>query len=126
MSGVHRQQYPQLVTISEHAQAQWLDRTPAEISLKTAWEQSIDIEAPAADATATRLYPPYDTVIVCKHGTVTTVLNNDGRLDTRGFVDCPDCDKLVDPVFHDECPWCGCDREQTTQPGCITVTRGEI
>jgi len=71
---------------------------PADISLKTAWEQGIAVEAPEADSTAARLYPPYDALLVVKHTTLTTVLHNDGRLNTPGLIVCSTCSDLVDPI----------------------------
>lgn len=114
------------VTISEHAQDQWAKRTPANISLKAAWEQSVAVEAPEADSTAARLYPPHNMLLLVKHATMTTVLHNDGRLNTPGLIDCPACGDLVDPIDHDVCPWCDADCTGTTRPGCVTLTRGEI
>jgi hypothetical protein len=114
------------VTLSEHAQDQWATRTPAELSLKSAWEQSVSVVAPEADSTAARLYPPYNALLVVKHATVTTVLNNDGRLDTSGLIECPSCDDWVDPVDHDACPWCGAECDEAARPGRITVSRGGL
>lgn len=114
------------VRISEHAQEQWAERTPAEMSLKAAWEQSVPVEAPEADSTAARLYPPYDALLLVQHATVATVLNNDGRLNTPGLVECSTCGDLVDPVEVDACPWCGDEQADTPRPGCVTITRGDI
>lgn len=114
------------VTISEHAREQWAARMQTDISLKTAWEQSVAVEAPEADSTAARLYPPCNALLVVKHATVTTVLHNDGRLNTPGLIECPACDDLVDPVDDDTCPWCGEDCTEPTRPGCVTLTRGDI
>ena len=114
------------VTISEHAQEQWAKRTPAEISLKNAWEQSVAVEAPAADSTAARLYPPYNALLLVQHATVATVLNNDGRLNTPDLAECTACGNLIDPLEGDTCPWCGEARVETARPGCVTLTRGEI
>lgn len=113
-------------TISAHAQEQWAKRTPAEISLKAAWEQSVAVEAPEADSTAARLYPPYNALLIVQHATVATVLNNDGRINTPGLVECTSCGDLIDPVESDTCPWCGDDCAETAQPGSITLTRGDI
>jgi hypothetical protein len=114
------------VMISEHAQEQWAARTPAEISLKTAWERSVAVEAPEADSTAARLYPPYDALLLVQHATMATVLNNDGRLNTSGLIECPSCEDWVDPVEDDDCPWCGEDCTGSARPGSVTLTRGEI
>ncbi|QRV16731.1 hypothetical protein JMJ58_07645 [Haloterrigena salifodinae] len=114
------------ITISEHAQEQWAKRTPAEISLKNAWEQSVAVEAPEADSTAARLYPPYNALLVVQHTTVATVLNNDGRLNTPDLVECAACGDLVDPLEGDSCPWCGENRAETARPGRVTLTRGDI
>jgi hypothetical protein len=114
------------VTISVHAQEQWEDRMPADISLKTAWERSVDVVAPEADCTSARLYPPYSALIVVKHATVTTVLHNDGRLETPGLMECSDCDKLLDPVDHDTCPWCDADLSGQVYSGRVTLSRGDI
>jgi len=114
------------VTISEHAREQWAARTPAELSLKSAWEQSVSVVAPEADSTAARLYPPYNALLVVKHATVTTVLNNDGRLDTSGLTECPSCGDWIDPVGDDACPWCGEVCDEAARPGRITVSRGAL
>jgi hypothetical protein len=122
--GEKRGQNPSFITISSHAQNRWTDRTQAEISVKEAWEQSVPVEAPEADSTATRLYPPYNALLVVKHATMTTVLSNDGRLDTSGLIDCPSCGDLVDPVDDDTCPWCGAECVEEVRPGCVTLTQG--
>lgn len=114
------------VEISSHAQKQWAKRTPADISLKTAWEQSVPVEAPEADSTAARLYPPSDALMLVQHTTVTTVLNNDGRLNTPGLDVCAGCDGLLDPVEADTCPWCGEAQAETARPGRVTITQGDI
>lgn len=114
------------LTLSVHAQEQWAERTPAEVSLKTACERGVAVEAPDADATSTLLYPPYDALLVIKHATVATVLHNDGRLKTPGLAECESCSKLMDPVEAETCPWCGEDSEKTTAPGRVTITRGDL
>lgn len=126
--GVERQGQDTLpVTMSAHARQQWTKRTPADIPLETAWNRAVDVEAPEADSTHSRLYPPYNALLLVKHTTVTTVLHNDStRLNTPGLSDCPRCGDLVDPVDHDTCPWCGADCAKTTRPGCVTLTRGGI
>lgn len=128
MDGVKRQgQGTVPVRVSEHAQEQWIDRMPADIPLEAAWNQALDVEAPEADSTAERLFPPYNALLLVKHTTLTTVLYNHAhRLNTPGLTDCPQCGDLVDPVDHDTCPWCGADCAKTTQPGCVTLTRGGI
>lgn len=114
------------IEISEHAQEQWAKRTSADVSLKTAWEQSVAVEAPEADSTAARLYPPCDALLLVQHTTVVTVLNNDGRLNTPGLEECDSCGGLLDPVEADSCPWCGEARAETALPGRVTLTRGGI
>lgn len=114
------------VTISEHAQERWAERTPAETPLTAAWGQSIPVEAPDVDCTAARLYPPYDALLVVKHATVTTVLHNDGRLNTPGLVECSACDSLRDPVDADTCPWCDAEHTGAVRPGQVTLTRGDL
>ena len=114
------------ITISEHAQEQWAERTPAEVSLKTAWEQSVAVEAPEADSTSARLYPPYDVLLPVQHTTVVTVLHNDGRLNTPGLDECTGCGGLLDPVEADTCPWCGETQAETVRPGRVTITRGDL
>ena len=115
------------VTVSEHARDRWTERTPADVPLEAAWNQALDVEAPEADSTASRLFPPYNALLLVKHTTLTTVLHNhDHRLNTPGLSDCSRCGDLVDPVDHDTCPWCGEDCVRTTRPGCVTLTRGGI
>jgi hypothetical protein len=97
----------------------------ADISLKTAWERGLSVRAPEADCTSARLYPPCDALIVVKHTTVTTVLHNDGRLETPGLIECSDCGDLIDPV-EDDCPWCGATAAETVTPGRVTISRGGI
>lgn len=119
-------QTPTPVTLSTHAQHQWAERTPASISLEAAWEQALDVEAPAADCTSARLYPPHDALFPVKDATLTTVLHNDGRLNTPGLIECANCGDLMDPIKHPTCPWCGSDSASTPRPGRVTVTRGEL
>ena len=99
---------------------------PADISLDDAWEQSVDVVAPEADCTSARLYPPYDALLVVKHTTVTTVLHNDGRLETPGLIECAGCENLADPVDNDTCPWCGDALSGTVRSGRVTISRGDI
>jgi hypothetical protein len=124
--GAQHSQSPVAVTISTHAQEQWADRMPANISPETAWEQAVDVEAYAADCTSARLYPPHNALLTVKGTTVTTVLHNDGRLNTPGLIECASCGDLMDPVDHATCPWCDADSAGTTRPGRVTVTRGDI
>lgn len=114
------------VIISDHARVRWNGRTPADISLETAWSRSVAVEAPDADSTSSRLYPPHNALMLVKHREMTTVLNNDGRLNTPGLIDCPSCGDLIDPMESDTCPWCGSDYAKTTRPGSITLTRGDL
>lgn len=61
-----------------------------------------------------------------KHATVTTVLHNDGRLETPSLAECENCSKLMDPVGAETCPWYREDGAKTTCPGRITITRGNL
>ena len=115
------------IRMSDHARDRWIKRTPADISLEAAWNQALDVEAPEADATAARLFPPYNALLLVKHANLTTVLyNHDHRLNTPGLTDCPRCGDLIDPVDYETCPWCGADCTRTARPGCVTITRGDI
>lgn len=114
------------ITLSIHAQERWAERTPNRMSLKTAWEQSVPVIAPEADSTAARLYPPYNALLLVQHTTVTTVLNNDGRLDTPGLAECPGCGDYVDPEEDEDCPWCGADCSDVACVGSVAVGRGGI
>jgi hypothetical protein len=115
------------IRMSDHARDRWIKRTPADISLEAAWNQALDVEAPEADATAARLFPPYNALLLVRHANLTTVLyNHDHRLNTPGLTDCPRCGDLIDPVDYETCPWCGADCTRTARPGCVTITRGDI
>jgi hypothetical protein len=115
------------IRMSDHARDRWIKRTPADISLEAAWNQALDVEAPEADATAARLFPPYNALLLVKHANLTTVLyNHDHRLNTPGLTDCPRCGDLIDLVDYETCPWCGADCTRTARPGCVTITRGDI
>lgn len=114
------------VTMSDHVRERWAERTPADIPVGVAWNRAVDVEAPDADSTGARLYPPYNALLLVTHTSVTTILFNDGRINAPGLIDCPDCGDLVDPVDHDSCPWCGAECAGAMRPGCISLTRGDI
>lgn len=111
--------------ISGHAEERWAERTAAEEPLSAAWEQSVPIQAPDADADECRLYAPYDALLVSRRGVLRTVLHNDGRVQTATLGCCSSCDNLLDPLADETCRWCGAETE-THGHGQVTITRGEL
>lgn len=110
-----------------HAVEQWTDRTPADIPLVDAWREAVPVHAPECNAHSTRLYVPYDALLVERAGLLRTVLHNDDRIDVDGLSICPNCNGLYDPVWSSSvCRWCGetlPDRRKTS--GVTLVTGGE-
>lgn len=68
----------------------------------------------------------YNALLAVKQGILTTVLDNDGRLEDPGLAECETCGDLVDPVEDDACPWCGEVCTTEARPGRVTITRGAI
>jgi hypothetical protein len=112
------------IQIHPHADRRWAERTPAEPALSAAWDASVRVRAPAADADEVRLYAPYDALLVYRAGVLRTVLNNDGRLECPGLGACTACGNVVDPVSGESCRWCGAET-QTEGHGRVAITRGE-
>jgi hypothetical protein len=112
------------IQIHPHAQDRWAERTPAEEPLSAAWEASVPVQVPAANATETRLYAPYDALLVYRHGLLRTVLLNDGRLECPGLDTCAACENLMDPIEDETCRWCGA-TTRTQGHGGVTLTRGD-
>ena len=111
------------VPIIPHAYDRWSERTPAEVSLEAAWEAAVSVEAPEADATEARLYPPYNALLVVRDGKLRTVLHNDGRIECSGLGTCDACGKLIDPLAGATCPWCGGETSSERTLGRVTLTR---
>lgn len=107
-----------------HAPTQWQKRTPAEISLEAAWRAAIPVRAPKCNASFTRLYAPYDVLLVVRDGWLRTALPNDGRINTEGLATCASCEELVDPLRDDECPWCDTPLPARQATGGVTLVKG--
>lgn len=108
-----------------HAIDQWNDRTPAELSLVEAWKAAVPVHAPECDADSTRLYVPYDALLVERAGVLRTVLHNDGRIDLNGLSTCPSCEGLYDPLRSSgTCRWCDAPLPTQQTTGGVTLVRG--
>lgn len=108
-----------------HAPERWEERTPAEISLEEAWKEAVPVHAPECDATSTRLYVPYDVLLVERAGMLRTVLNNDGRINLEGLSACPSCEGLYDPLHADgTCGWCDALLPTRRTTGGVTLVSG--
>jgi hypothetical protein len=108
-----------------HAPEQWRTRTPAGLTLVEAWKQAVPIRAPDCDADSTRLYAPYDALLVERSGVLRTVLNNDGRVETDGLSTCPSCNGLYDPLRTEgSCRWCGAPLPSQRTTASVTLVRG--
>jgi hypothetical protein len=108
-----------------HAIDQWTARTPAELRLVEAWKTAIPVNAPECDADSTRLYVPYDVLLVERGGVLRTVLHNDGRIDTAGLSVCPGCEGLYDPLLTGaSCRWCDGPLPSRRSTGGVTLVVG--
>jgi hypothetical protein len=109
-----------------HAETRWTERTPAEPSLRDAWQAAIPVDAPDCDAETVRLYAPYDVLLVVRAGVLRTVLHaDDDRTDHAGLSPCEGCGDLVDPVRDARCPWCDAPLATMEVPGGVTLRRGD-
>jgi hypothetical protein len=108
-----------------HAPERWEERTPADISLAEAWKDAVPVHAPECDADSTRLYAPYDVLLVERAGTLRTVLYNDGRINPEGLAACPSCDGLYDPLQSSgTCRWCDAPLPTHRTAGGVTLVTG--
>jgi hypothetical protein len=90
-----------------HAIDRWHERTPADVTLIEAWKEATPVHAPECEADSTRLYAPYNVLLVERAGVLRTVLHNDGQIDHSGLSECPHCDCVYDPLRSgDTCQWC--------------------
>lgn len=108
-----------------HAPDRWGERTPAEVSVEEAWKEAVPVHAPECDATSTRLYVPYDVLLVERAGMLRTVLHNDGRIDLEGLSACGSCEGLYDPLrVGGECRWCDAPLSARRTTGGVTLVTG--
>jgi len=108
-----------------HAIDQWTDRTPAELPLVDAWKEAIPGRRPECDADSTRLYVPYDALLIERGGVLRTVLHNDGRIDTDGLSVCPSCKGFYDPLHSDgDCRWCNAPLPSRRSTSGVTLVVG--
>lgn len=113
------------IQIHPHAKDRWAERTPAEEPLSEAWAASVCVRAPAAHADETRLYAPYNALLVYRQGMLRTVLHNDGRVECAALGTCSTCENVIDPIADETCRWCGAET-QTEGRGRVVVTRGDL
>jgi hypothetical protein len=109
------------IAIHPHARTRWRERTRAGVSLRRAWQQAWTVSAPAADADFTRLFPPYDLLLIYRGGMLRTVMHNDGRIDAPRLVECPACDTVNDPFETRTCRWCTCNADLETTCGAFDI-----
>lgn len=123
--GVQTTQTAAQIRILPHAEERWGERTPAQESLRAAWAGSVRVQVPGVDADETRLYAPYDALLVYRQGALRTVLNKKGWVGCPSLGECTACGNVIDPVVDEVCRWCGTETE-TQGHGRASLSRGDL
>ena len=112
--------------ISLHAADQYESRFDnGDVTLITAWERGVKVDAPEKHYHEARFYPPTDLLMTCKNGVITTVMYaSKTRVNAPEAVRCQGCGHPHEPLRTKEtCPWCGSTADAGRSAGAISLVR---